>query len=147
MEKIIEQLILIIAGGVMALSFGCGVEELIDDLRSELNDDEDFAPTSLDGKTLHLSTNSASEGPTSGIYTITFTGAVYTINDNSTSNSGTYTYNKTASNQGKIVFVSGSGTENISLSFTSHTSGNYSLVHTAGSGEITGQETGTFIIN
>ena len=38
MEKIIKQFTIIIAGGAMALSFGCGIEDLIKDLREDLKD-------------------------------------------------------------------------------------------------------------
>ena len=57
MKQIIKPFAVVIASAAMALSFGCGMPELIDDLRSELNNDTDFAPTSLAGKTFQGTVN------------------------------------------------------------------------------------------
>ena len=130
----------------MALSFGCGIEDLIDDLRSELNSDTDFAPTSLAGKTFQGTVNSGTGGLlNTGSFTITFTGTSFSLVDSAGNDSGTYTYTKTGANLATAVLNSVDGdSTTATITFPSPTSGSYSAVKTTGA---PGTQTGTFIMN
>ena len=151
MKKIIRQLTIVIAGGAIALSFGCGIDGLIDDLRAELKDDIEeeltFAPTSIDGKTVHGSrlTNSG-DFDTPGSFTITYVGSTFYMVDSGGTETGTYIYTKTSSNTGTVVYTETgvAGTVTSVGTFASATAGTY--INTGGGG-ITGQETGTFTID
>ena len=153
MGKIIKQLTIIIAGGALALSFGCGLDtELSDWLNDKADEFKDeitaFAPDLIDGKTAHMSIMFGSgESPTTGSFTITYSTTTYSLADTGgtmTNETGTYSYDKTASNQATIVHMSDGDSGTISLTFLSHTSGNYSYVNTVGSAAT---QTGTFILN
>ncbi len=148
MKKIIRQLTIIIAGGAIALSFGCGIDGLIDDLRAGLKDDVEeeltFAPASFDGKTFRGTVISGTDNMnTSGNFTISFAGTTYYLVDSGGLDSGTYTYTKTSNNTGTVVLAE-TGAEIVTAvaTFTSATAGNY--LATAG---VDGQETGSFILD
>ncbi len=143
MEKIIKQLTIIIAGGALALSFGCGIEDLIKDLREDL---KDYAPYSLAGRTLHgTRTSHSGSFDTAGPFTLTFTDTAFTLVNTTggTTETGTYTYSKTFTNAGTIVLTDPTEVGNVTyeISFTSDTASTYTAT---GSGELTGSETGIF---
>ena len=145
MKQIIKQLTIIITGGAMALSFGCGIDDLIDDVKDEIEDEVAFAPTSLSGKTIHGSrTQNAGFFDTPGSFTLSFiNGNSFVLVDTGGTDQGTYTYTKTSSITGTVVLTQTGvdGTVNVVATFTSATGGTYIMVE---DGE---PETGTFTMN
>ena len=153
MEKIIKQFTIIIAGGAMALSFGCDLGLVPDETGQGAagsagnGGSADFAPDSITDVTLFGTSNPGTgDFDTSGNFTISFTGTTYYLVDSGGLDSGTYTYTKTSNNTGTVVLAEtdGAGIVTAVATFTSATAGNYLAT---GSGEITGQETGSFILD
>ena len=151
MAQIIRQLSLIIAVGVISLSLGCGIDDFIADLKDELEDGEEFAPTSLAGRTLnHTISGGSGDAASSGSFTISYYGTTYNLTDTGgtmANETGTYTYTKRANDEAKIVMVGGpdplQNTYEIVLSFTSHTSGSYRSSQMNGD---SATQTGTFTL-
>ena len=150
MEKIIRQLTIVIAGGALALSFGCDLGLVPDETGQGAagnGGSTDFAPDSLDGKTFRGSrlTNSG-DFNTPGNFTVSYIGSTfYLVNTTGGAETGNYTYTKSG-NTGTVVYTeTGVAGTVISVgTFASATAGTYI---STGSGGITGQETGTFILN
>jgi len=159
MDKIIKQFNVIILAGAMTLTFGCGIEDLIDDLRSELNDDEDFAPALLAEKTFHgmkLSGTGEFSSSTAS-FTLSFTDSTFSkVYEGGSTRTGTYTYSKTGPKSAVIKLYYArvlrfdpatrrwvevdQQTVTYTLTFTSATQCHYSGVITTGG---TGTTTGT----
>ena len=94
MVKTIKQFTIIHLAAAMALSFGCGMPELIDDLRDELKDN---APYSMNGKILNGTRTYWSTGfLPDGSFTLTFTDTTFSlVNIGGSTETGTYTYSNT----------------------------------------------------
>ena len=153
MVKTIKQFTIILFAAAMALSFGCGIEGLIDDLRNELKDDiggsVDFAPDSIDGVTLHGTfTSGTGDFASSAGWTLSIDSGIFVlveVADGTTT--GPYTYTKTGPNTATWVLTFAAdafntdGTVTILTTFTSATTGTYI---STGSGGITGTQSGSF---
>ena len=148
MAQIIRQLSLIIAVGVISLSLGCGIDDFIDDLKDEFEDDADFAPTSLAGRTLnHTISGGSGDAASSGSFTISYYGTTYNLTDTGgtmANETGTYTYTRTGPNTAVLQIISNDGDAGThTFTFTSATTGSYSYVSTAGD---SATQTGSFTL-
>ena len=125
----------------MALRIGCGGAEL--DKGSS-----GYAPDSIGGKVAITTIISGTGAPSTGTSTITFTDvSTYTdVWSGGTTDTGSFTYVKTAPGMGTIVLNSGGGTVGtVILTFTSYTGGTYSYSSTGGLAP--GEQTGTYTLN
>ncbi len=148
MEKIIRQLTIVIAGGALALSFGCDLGLVPDETGQGAagnGGSTDFAPDSIDGVTLYgTSTPGTGDLDSSGPYTLSFDGGTFVLVDSDGTTIGPYTYAKTGPNTSTGTITLTEGIITTLTTFTSATAGTF---ESTGSGGITGTQSGSFNTN